>query len=215
MKDQFLTKIILVCFFAALFSCNRQMSKTVKLDKDVSALVELMSGKFSSEAQAQEDSSYYNISLIMYPIWESRTDAGWLYVEQAVAAYKDKPYRQRVYRVSKADNGTYESRVYELPDATKFIHAWDNPKLFEEIGPEQLVIREGCSVYLTKGKGMCYEGSTIDDECKSSLRGATYATSKVKICSGIVESWDQGWDDHDHQVWGATKAGYIFKEIEE
>jgi len=25
-----------------------------------------------------------------------------------------------------------------------------------------------------------------------------------------IHSWDQGWDADDEQVWGATKAGYVF-----
>jgi len=32
----------------------------------------------------------------MVQIWEERTDGYWLYVEQAIAGYQDKPYRQRI-----------------------------------------------------------------------------------------------------------------------
>jgi CpeT protein len=59
-----------------------------------------------------------------------------------------------------------------------------------------------------------YEGSTLGKECLSSLRGATYATSKVKIDEKMILSWDQGWDNADKQIWGATKGGYIFDKNE-
>lgn len=172
-----------------------------------------MSGTFSSEAQSIADTSFYNINLVMHPIWENDKSGKWLYVEQAVAEYIDKPYRQRVYRLSPSTEGKIESRVYELPNPKKYIHAWDQPSLFEEINPDSLVIREGCSVYMKRINENCFEGSTLDDHCKSTLRGASYATSTVTICEGKVMSWDQGWNDTDEQVWGAVKEGYVFDRI--
>uniref|UniRef100_UPI0038D3A63C CpcT/CpeT family chromophore lyase n=1 Tax=Flavobacterium sp. TaxID=239 RepID=UPI0038D3A63C len=50
--------------------------------------------------------------------------------------------------------------------------------------------------------------------CASELRGASYATSKVTITANQVLSWDQGFDKDDKQVWGATKAGYIFDKLQ-
>ena len=50
-----------------------------------------MTGNFSSAAQAEADSAYYDISLDMAPIWTDREDAGWLYVEQAVASMLTSP----------------------------------------------------------------------------------------------------------------------------
>ena len=61
------------------------------------ALFELMQGSFDSSEQAAQDSAYYAISLHMYPIWPERGQ--YLYVEQALAAMQDKPYRQRVYEL--------------------------------------------------------------------------------------------------------------------
>ena len=62
-----------------------------------SGLFEMMQGSFDSKEQAAEDSAYYAISLHMYPIWPERGQ--FLYVEQALAAMQDKPYRQRVYEL--------------------------------------------------------------------------------------------------------------------
>ena len=57
-------------------------------------IFEMMQGSFDSKAQAAEDSTYYAISLHMYPIWPDRGQ--FLYVEQALTAMQNKPYRQRV-----------------------------------------------------------------------------------------------------------------------
>ena len=60
----------------------------------------------------------------MAPIWPERDDGHWLYVEQAVAEMADRPYRQRVYRVTFVGDDLYESRVFELPDPAAAIGAW-------------------------------------------------------------------------------------------
>ena len=59
-----------------------------------------------------------------------------------------------------------------------------------------------------------FSGSTPGKQCLSSLRGATYATSKVTVGKKGIISWDQGWDAMDKQVWGAKKGGYDFVKKE-
>ena len=176
----------------------------------VDDLASMMSGQFSSAAQAAADSSYFDISLIMYPIWEEDKKAKWLYVEQAVSSMMDKPYRQRVYRLSKGKKGIIESRVYELPEPENFIGAWKDVSQFDSLNPKDLTVRSGCSVFLKKDNNGCYSGATNEKDCQSSLRGATYATSIVTVCDGKVTSWDQGWDSSDEQVWGAVDGPYQF-----
>ncbi len=173
-------------------------------------LFSMMSGEFSSAEQAEQDSAFYNINLVMYPIWEKDETAKWLYVEQAVTKFIDKPYRQRIYRLTALQDNTIESKVYTLHNPENYIHGWNTPEIFDRINPDSLELREGCAVYLKK-KDDCFTGSTHAKDCGSTLRGASYATSIVTVCKDGVESWDQGWNAEDEQVWGAEKSGYIFK----
>jgi len=210
------TKLITLLFFSFLFlyACgNRSLVSNQNVEKEqMSQLVKMMSGEFSSKEQAEQDSAFYDINLVMYPIWESDQSAKWLYVEQAVTKFIDKPYRQRVYKLSTLRNGEIESSVYELPSPDKYIHGWNQPTLFNQINPDSLMIRSGCAVYLKPTGDNCYSGSTKDKECTSTLRGANYATSIVSICDDNITSWDQGWNNEGEQVWGAVKSGYIFKK---
>lgn len=202
--------IFSVCLVSA---CNTTKNTTAQNQPaaDIDQLYELMSGTFSSEEQSLLDSSFFNINLVMYPIWEESQGSKWLYVEQAVTEYIKRPYRQRVYQLSAMADGSYESKVYELPDPDRFIHGWETPELFSGITPDSLMAREGCAVYLKKNEEGCFSGSTKDAECLSTLRGASYATSIVTVCEGSVVSWDQGWNVDGEQVWGAVKEGYVFK----
>ncbi len=171
----------------------------------------MMTGSFDSSAQEAMDSSYYNISLHMYEIWEDQPGT-WIYVEQAVSAMQDKPYRQRVYHLS-IQNDIVASKVYALNEPERFVNKWKSPDFFNDFTASNLLTaREGCTVYLQK-QGSTYHGSTKDRECKSTLRDATYATSIVTVKKDVIESWDQGFDDSGEQKWGATKGPYIFKRL--
>ena len=57
------------------------------------------------------------------------------------------------------------------------------------------------------------DGRTLGDLCKSTLRGAAYATSVVSIGRAALVSWDRGFDESGKQVWGAVKSGYVFEKI--
>lgn len=191
-------------------NCARQ--KLVENLPEELALIELMTGSFSSEQQSLDDTTYYNISLHMYQIWKN-TNENWLYVEQALFDMQEKPYRQRVYKIEQTGENQYQSIVFSIKNDSLFIGKWKNPDFFDKFDQTILSEREGCTVLLSKTGRNIFEGSTREGECKSSLRGASYATSKVKVRQGTIESWDQGFDADGNQVWGATEGGYIFEII--
>jgi CpeT protein len=203
--------VLLFAFLLIWTSCATRKPVVDKQGQALDHLLALMTGEFSSAEQAQNDTLFYDISLAMYPIWKDDASAKWLYVEQAVTIYFDQPYRQRVYRVAYAPDGSIESRVYELPQPERFIHGWKKEGLFDGITPDSLQLREGCSVFLKPKGDNCFAGATKPNACGSTLRGATYASSQVEICDGQIVSWDQGWDDKGEQVWGAETEGYVFK----
>ena len=174
---------------------------------DSAQLLPWMTGSFSSAAQAAEDSAFYDVRLHMTQVWTDRADGPWIYVEQAMGTDLERPYRQRVYQlVERADS--MESLVYELPEPLRFAGAWRDG--VGSLTPDSLVLRDGCAVVLT-WQGDHYAGSTRGDECRSTLRGALYATSQVIVRSDRIESWDRGFSGDGSQVWGATEGAYVFR----
>ncbi len=172
------------------------------------ALQQAMTGSYDSSSQASADPEYFNILLHMEPIWTD-TDAFYLYVEQAVVTDRDNPYRQRVYKLEKQGRKLV-SRVFELPEPERFVGAYASPESFNTISPEVLVEKVGCAVYLKMDKYGVYRGQTKKKSCKSSLRGASYSTSRVSINNTFVQSWDRGFNEKGEQVWGAESGGYLF-----
>ena len=205
------SKIVLIILTLLIAASSKTFSQIKSID--INKLVTMMEGSFSSEEQSKNDSNYYDIRLHMKRIWPEISSAYYLYVEQAVASAQEKPYRQRVYRITNTYEGRFESAVYTMNDPLRFAGEWKKENPLSDLTPDSLISREGCSVILTLMNDDTYEGSTEGNNCESDLRGAKYATSEVKISKDVIISWDRGYDAEGRQVWGAEKGGYIFKRV--
>ncbi|NIM65424.1 MAG: hypothetical protein GTO51_05465 [Candidatus Latescibacteria bacterium] len=206
--------LLLIIIFCFAVSTPAQDTRVLDgEDEDLAQLVQWMTGYFSSEEQASADSDYVDVRLRMVRIWQDRTDGYWLYVEQAIAIRQHKPYRQRVYHLTRLNEDTFESSVYMLPDPVHFVGKWRTPSAFSTLSPDSLQFREGCSILLKRKDANAFIGNTKGNSCASKLRGASYTTSEVIIKPDALISWDRGFDANGRQVWGTTKGGYIFKKL--
>ena len=206
-------KYILPAIFSMLVFSGCSTSNIKKplqtTDRELGNLALLMEGKFTSEAQSKSDTSYFNISLVMSPIWSDKKDGMWLYVEQAVASKLDKPYRQRIYHLQHPSKNIFTSDIYTIKDPLSFAGLQDDKIKRDKLKYDLIDLKEGCTVTLVYHNKM-YEGGTEGEKCPSDLRGAKYATTKIILKKGELDSWDRGFDATGKQVWGATKGGYIF-----
>lgn len=201
-------KFLLYLFsFALLFN---NLFSQIK-DSDLKKLADFLAGYYSSEEQAKADTNFFHIKLKILPIWKERADAYWFYVEQAAAETENKPYRQRIYRITRFNDSLFESAVFTFNDPLRFA---GDEKLFETtMTPDSLIKRDGCSVYLYKVNENLFYGSTREKDCPSEIRKAKYATSVIELYENKFISWDRGFDENDKQVWGSKKGGYIFDKI--
>tara|TARA_R110002050_G_scaffold80801_4_gene172824 strand:- start:3441 stop:4067 length:627 start_codon:yes stop_codon:yes gene_type:complete len=202
----------LLIILLSVLSCKNDAKQKVKEDADLKELFSLMQGSFDSSIQAEVDSTYYNISLHMYPIWEDK--GNFLYVEQALTNTPNKPYRQRIYEVTRATDSSFSSAIYKLDADSLWIGKWNNPKAFDSISLKDIALKEGCDVILKRIAPKQFIGKTGDDTCISTMRGASYARSEVEILEDKVISWDRGFDADGNYVWGAEKSGYIFNKLD-
>jgi len=205
-------RLLLGIVFTAMFcwQCATSRSSEKTADQELEQLVHYMSGNFSSHAQSERDSDFFDIRLHIVPIWKSDKSNHWLYVEQATATAESKPYRQRVYKVEKEAAGGFKSIVYTLPEPANWAGKFKTPEAFDKLKPGELSLREGCAVFLKKQEDGTFAGATQGVGCESTLRGAKYASSNVTVTKTELRSWDQGFNEKGEQVWGATKGGYEF-----
>ncbi|MEM5565245.1 chromophore lyase CpcT/CpeT [Psychroserpens sp. AS72] len=208
-------RFIILCLLLSVFSCKNQDTKISEEKTTTNHLPELfslMQGSFDSEIQSQVDSTYFNISLHMYPIWKDK--GNFLYVEQALNSKQDKPYRQRIYEVVKLNDSIFSSAIYTIENDSLWIGKWKSPESFDTLSMDNVTKKEGCEVVLKRIEPNYYKGKTGKKTCESSLYGASYATSEVEIMEDKIISWDRGFDDKDEYIWGAEKGGYIFNKLD-
>jgi hypothetical protein len=180
-------------------------------DANLKVLREFMQGRYDSKAQAEADKDFLHISLVMVPIWPERTDGCWSYVEQAAANTLDRPYRQRVYRLTKEGND-YVSWTYEFEsEPLKHAGAFRQEKPLSDVKPEQLRLRKGCEVYMQRNAEGAFVGGSRGNNCFTDWRGTKgYATAKVTVTRDKLNSWDQGYNTSGEQIWGSKKGAYEF-----
>lgn len=209
MKTSISLFAILVSIVLTTSCANKKTTSTSASDKELDKLTEWLTGDFSSSAQAKADTNYFDISLSMRRIWEDRTDGVWLYVEQAVTAKKNQPYRQRVYKLNHPSKDLFTSEIYTISNASEVIGLQDDPAKKSLLTFDKIEKKDGCTVNLQYEKGW-FVGGTHEKDCPSDLRGASYATTEIKLNKTQLISWDRGYNSADEQVWGATLGGYIF-----
>ena len=207
-------KIVVLLFIAiAAASCKSGQKSVSKSESNFKELISIMQGSYSSEKQSIADTSYFNISLRMVPIWKNKKDH-YLYVEQAMFKKQEKPYRVRIYKVTQLSEDEFISEIQTLKNEKDWIGKWKTPEAFDALAARDIELKSGCGVKLKRIGKNKFVGSTGEKTCPSELRGAAYASSKVTVLSDQIISWDQGFDKNDKQVWGAEKGGYLFEKIE-
>ncbi len=207
-------RCIVAAFFGLLLVVSVASVSAVDREEvdDLRRLAAWLTGSFTSTAQAEADSNFFDIRLEMVPIWTDRNDGLWMYVEQASAAALDRPYRQRVYHLTADSDGSLVSTVYSISEPLRFAGAYADTKPLNALSPDSLMLRDGCEIRMTFTDG-AFVGATGKQTCGSTLRGASWATSEVTIHADRLETLDQGWDDDGNQVWGSEHGPYIFVRV--
>ena len=203
-------KKIFTTLLLSVFVIGCNCSKSTVSQKDSSELKELVSimqGQYSSEAHSKRDTSYFNISLPMVPIWKNK--GHYLYVEQAMFNKQEKPYRVRIYKLTQ-NGDSFVSQIHTIKNEKDWIGKWKTPDAFDALTENDIELKQGCEVVLKRVGKNKFSGKTGEKTCPSELRGASYATSIVTVTENKILSWDQGFDKNDKQVWGAEKGGYEF-----
>lgn len=181
----------------------------------IESVQDWMTGTFRNQAQAKRaPGDYHDIRLVQVPIWSFREDGPWLYVEQAHADERDRPYRQRVYRLEIQVDGSIASQVFGLPgNPLNYTAPWRGDGSLGGLHPDSLVPRPGCTVVFHKVDGNTFTGGIDGNGCLSDVEGAAYLTSDVTLRSDRILIWDRGYDTAGKQVWGSTAGPYIFKRV--
>lgn len=181
-----------------------------------------MTGSFDTFQQVAEGEAagapYVHLRAVMHiapaalPWLADGVTARAFYVEQAAAAAQDRPYRQRVYLLTRRD-GVLVNRIYRITDPEDLIGAHEQPDLLQRLAPERLHLEAGCDLIWIPVDNTRYHGVTgLHGTCPSQLRGATHTISLVELTADHILSLDQGFDDEGDHRWGPPPGtmGHLF-----
>jgi hypothetical protein len=203
----------MICLLAVGIGTLSAGAQQKLTDKEVDEVFQLMSGSFSNQAQAHNDTAFFDISLHSRPMWQDRQGEHWLYIELAMAGKVQEPYRQRVYSYSLFNDTTVACKVYSIKgDSKKYAGDWRKNQPLDGLTPDDLEAKDGCTIYFHRTGRSIYDGSTVGSGCANTMRGAAYATSVTHLDKVSMMTWDRGYDSSGKQVWGTTKGGYDFKK---
>lgn len=173
--------------------------------------VELATGTFSSAAQAQQDQRYDAVTWHIAEIWKDRGEDGrWLYTESWIDG-SDRPYMQRVSRLSMTENGELLFERFRLPGMADFVGAHKDTNRFDAVAADDLQKLAGCDGIFVRAGTSRFEGTTVGRRCESRYKGASYAVSQSVVTQGGMTNWDRGFNDAGELVWGPAAGGYRFE----
>ena len=206
--------IILLLFPISLFG-------QVKLDStDFERYIQNITGKFSTQLHQSFDTTKGDV-MVRTIVFKRYPNVVWLYTQQG--EWWDGryfPYRQRVYAAEQIDDYYIKLDIYAFKDDLAYYGVLDDTsssltpeEWLQNIPSDGLIKKEGCSLYIYKDNLNAFRGSTNEDDCKGSFKGATYTTTEFVIYLHEVISWERGWDDDGNQKWGPTNGPYIYSKV--
>lgn len=209
-------RIIYCCLGIFLLAAGLQAQPK---DRDLSDLAKWMTGSFDTftqvDADEEADAKYRHIRALLHvvPIKVSGIDnVHAFYVENQAAETRTKPYRQRVYLLSRV-GGKITLEVFRIRADTELINAHSDPQRLAMITRDRLTKEEGCDLTYDRVDKNTFKGSNFGNKsCKSTLRGATHTNSESIVTPTQWTNLDQGFDDAGVHKWGPPPGviGHIF-----
>ena len=181
---------------------------TMPAQDHVETLAQLMTGHYSTAQQAAANSKYGVYELSAARIWTSRRDGTWLYLEQAEAAKKTAPYRQRIYQMRPLADGKVQLDMYALKDPKRALGAYANGGA--NISDADLEPLAGCGLVFAAERDGKWLGATNGKDCRNNYKSSAYMTSQAEITATRWVNWDRGFRADDSLAWGPADGGYVF-----
>ncbi|TNH79561.1 chromophore lyase CpcT/CpeT [Aeromonas sobria] len=204
---------LLVAAFGLLCSClvlAGSAPQATPLKPSMEPLLSWLSGDFSSKEQAGYDSRFTSAELRLREIWPGYQGYRWVYAEQYLTLRSIRPFRQRIYRFSPAPDGRILMAELTMPRAIDFAGAWRQPALLDSLTPQQLSLRHGCEIWLSRTASGEYAGHTRVGHCATDFGGASTLVQHIWIGPNSIRLLDRAYDNQGGSRWGSPGEGYVY-----
>ena len=187
-------------------------TKAQTTSNHLQAVVSHLVGVMDTSAQAAVNPQRVSVRMRTCQVRVAQEpNAIYLYQEQALSKRLDRPYRQRILKLSTTEDGQTESSSYKLQEASRWIGLCQQTQEARQLQSADLA-EAVCSVFL-KPVISIYVGQTQPGGCPANVRGAVKITNTVILHSQGMDTWDRGFDAEGKQVWGAGNEGYQYRWV--
>jgi hypothetical protein len=184
------------------------------------ALKTYLAGEFDNQKQALAEPAWYlHLRLWQRPVHLFSEDSVAIFAEQASVVNLGQPYRQRIMRLTKAEDPKAPIKVqyYMFKEPLAWRGAGRNPSLLENLTPEQLDVLPGCCLDVTyqilADNSYQFTATPVEGTCCC----FNYGGSTVQVALGFevtcqeFKSYDKGIDPTTKRAtWGAILGPYHY-----
>ena len=176
----------------------------------------IITGHFSNKKQALLNSrDFAHINIYFRPLkWHIFKGPGF-YSEQSYSHDPWRPYRQGIHKLTH-ENGIFKLLNFGVTRAERLAGAGFEPSLLDELSPDQLIERAGCTMHFREISSGKYCGEVEPGRaCLVPRDGKlTYLVSEVNVDLFSWVSKDQGFDPATNELcWGSEHGSLIFERI--
>jgi hypothetical protein len=215
--------LTIACVFvsgtAAYADQPNNIQKPVPLERQVEEVVSHLVGAMDTSGQANANPDAPNVRITTCKIRVedatslNRSQAVFLYQEQALSQRLSQPYRQRFLRIAPSANSLgVESAVFKPPTPKAWIGLCGKPEAERVIQSSDIGV-SNCSVFLQRSREN-YIGETVAGGCPSDYKGAVRIKNRIVLHQAGMDTWDRGFNANGNQVWGAKDKPYQFRWID-
>jgi CpeT/CpcT family (DUF1001) len=184
------------------------------------ALAEYLSGEFENKDQALAEPVWYvNVKLWQRPVALFTEDSLTFFAEQANILSLQKPYRQRIMRLTEgtSEEAPIKVQYYMLKNPTVFSGGGVNPVILKNLAMEELELLPGCILDVKVEESGFNTYKFIATSVANSCCSFTYEGNTVYVSLGFTAkkdeffSFDKGIDPTTGSgSWGAVMGPYRY-----
>ncbi|MEL6459239.1 MAG: chromophore lyase CpcT/CpeT [Cyanobacteria bacterium J06621_15] len=190
----------------------------------LNTIAEYLAGEFENKQQAISEPSWYvNLRMWQRPVALFQEDSITLFAEQANVLNMEKPYRQRILRITAlTSQAEFKVQFYMFKDPAAWRGAGVNYTLLNSLTPEQLDILPGCALMgnteIISPNQYKFTAKPIPDtRCTFDYAGNTVEVSLgFEATQKEFFSYDKGIDVETRKAtWGAILGPYRYTKIQQ
>lgn len=191
--------------FLFLFAWLGLAANAQEPQSDFEKLSDWMTGEFTNVTNAGKEAKTLKIT----QIWPDAPTGTWLYAEVAAVDSAGQPQEQWVYFLSEISDGEYSIDYYAIPEAEKYVGAWQDPSMFEGKNAFDLNHQNGCAIFINYD-GFQYSGKSNSGTCKIDSDKGNYTSTKISILLEKIQIWENIYNADDKRVSGTGDTPRIY-----